>query len=52
MANTFRAVANFAGRRPGLYLGLCCAFGLSCRLATAHGDLGLFINPLFPLFVR
>ena len=52
MANAFVAVANFAGRRPGLYLGSCLAFGFAVRLWMAHGDLGLFINPLFPLFTR
>jgi len=50
MANAFVAVANFAGRRPGLYLGLCCTFGLAVRLVMAHGHLGLFFNPLFPIF--
>ena len=52
MANTFFAVAHFAGRRPGVYLGCCLAIGLAVRLGMAHGDLGLFINPLFPLFIR
>jgi hypothetical protein len=52
MANTFLAVAHFAGRRPGLYLGLCCTFGVAVRLWMAHGDIGLFFNPLFPFFIR
>jgi hypothetical protein len=52
MANTFLAVAHFAGRRPGLYLGICLAFGAIVRLGMAHGDLGLFVNPLFPFFIR
>ena len=52
MANTFVAVANFAARRPGLYLGSCLAFGAVVRLAMAHGNLGLFLNPLFPIFTR
>ena len=52
MANAFFAVAEFAGRRPGLYLGGCFVFGSMLRLWVAHGDLGLFINPLFPLFTR
>ncbi len=52
MANTFLAVAELAGRRPGLYLGGCFVFGSMLRLWMAHGDLGLFINPLFPVFIR
>jgi hypothetical protein len=52
MTNAFIAVANFAGRRPGLYLGACCTFGLTVRLWMAHGDIGLFFNPMFPLFTR
>ncbi len=51
MANTFLAVAEFAGRRPGLYLGGCFFLGSLLRLGLAHGDLGLFVNPLFPLFI-
>jgi len=52
MANAFVAVANFAGRRPAVYLGGCFAFGLALRLWMAHGNLGLWLNPLFPLFTR
>ena len=52
MANTFLAVAEFAGRQPGLYLGGCIVVGSMLRLWMAHGDLGLFINPQFPVFIR
>jgi hypothetical protein len=52
MANAFLAFVDFANRRPGLYLGGCFAFGLAVRFWMAHGDLGLFINPLFPVFMR
>jgi hypothetical protein len=48
----FLAVANFAGRRPGLYFGGCVVLGLAIRLIMAHGDMGLFINPLFPLSIK
>ena len=52
MVNAFLAVAHFAGRRPGVYLSCCLAIGFAARLAMAHGDMRLFINPLFPLFIR
>lgn len=49
---THIAISEFAGRRPGLYLCGCFVLGSLLRLGLAHGDLGLFINPLFPLFTR
>jgi hypothetical protein len=48
----FYALARFAGRYPAAYLGCCCAFGLAIRLWIAGGDLLLFIDPRFPLFLR
>jgi hypothetical protein len=52
MTNAFLTVVNFAGRHPRAYLGSSFAIGLGVRLWWAHGDLGLFINPLFPILTR
>lgn len=44
-----RTIIDFAERRPGLYLGLCLVAGTLIRLAMAHGDVGKFMNPFWPL---
>jgi hypothetical protein len=47
-----KAFAMMAARNPGTYMACCFAFGTAVRLWMAHGDVGLFLNPLFPLFTH
>jgi hypothetical protein len=44
--------AMMTARHPGIYMACCFAIGGAVRLWMAHGDVGLFLNPLFPLFVH
>jgi hypothetical protein len=36
-------------RHPRAYLSACVLAGLAIRAVIAHGDFGLWLNPLFPL---
>lgn len=45
-----KSFLDFTDRHPIAYYALCCVFGMAIRLWMAHGDWGLFFNPLFPLF--
>jgi hypothetical protein len=47
-----RAFFSFVENHFALYIAGCCLLGLAIRLAMVHGDLGLFLNPLFPLITR
>jgi len=47
-----RSIIEFAERRPGLYLAGCCLLGLALRLLMAGGDMGSFVDPLYPLIHR
>jgi hypothetical protein len=44
---TIIAISEFAGRRPGLYLGGCFVLGSLLRLGLAPGDLGLTFSPIW-----
>lgn len=45
-------IVNFATKHPAAYLTGCVIVGFTLRFAMAHGNWGLFFNPLYPLFVR
>lgn len=47
-----RSIITFAERRPGLYLAGCIALGFALRYLIAGGDMGRFIDPLYPLIHR
>jgi hypothetical protein len=47
-----RSIVQFAIQRPALYLSICVLLGLIGRLVLAHWDLGLFVDPRFPIFTR
>ena len=44
-----RAIITYAERNPRVYLIGCLLLGTVLRLGMAHGDLGRFIDPLYPL---
>lgn len=46
------AISSFAERRPLTYLSACALLGLVLRLWMAGGDLGKFVDPLYPLLHR
>jgi hypothetical protein len=45
-------ITSFAQTYPRTYLAGCLALGTLLRLAMAHGDWGLFMDPLYPLIHR
>jgi hypothetical protein len=47
-----RSIYRFATEHTSIYLAICVAAGLTGRLYLAHGNLGLFFNPMFPIFLR
>jgi hypothetical protein len=47
-----RSIVSFAERYPAVYLAGCCLLGFTIRLGMAHGDWGLFFDPLYPLIHR
>ncbi len=51
-ATPMRSIVSFAERRPAVYLAGCCLLGFTIRLGMAHGDWGLFFDPLYPLIHR
>jgi hypothetical protein len=44
-----RSITAFAERHPIAYLAGCCLLGLTIRLLMAGGDMGRFVDPLYPL---
>ena len=45
-------IISFAQAYPRAYLAGCLALGAIIRLGIAHGDWGLFMDPLYPLIHR
>jgi len=45
-------IISFAQDNPKTYLAGCLAFGTLLRLAMCHGNLDLFMDPLYPLIHR
>lgn len=45
-------IISFAQAYPKTYLTGCLALGTLIRLSMAHGDWGLFMDPLYPLIHR
>jgi hypothetical protein len=51
-ATSMRSITTFAERYPIAYLAGCCVLGLAIRWFMAGGDMGRFIDPLYPLIHR
>jgi hypothetical protein len=47
-----KAFFSFVENHFVAYIACCCGLGLAIRLWMAHGSIGLFLDPLFPLFTR
>lgn len=47
-----RSIISLAERRPGLYLAGCALLGFTVRYLMAGGDIGRFVDPLYPLIHR
>jgi len=47
-----RSIISFAERHPIAYLAGCLALGTALRLLMAGGDIGRFVDPLYPLIHR
>jgi len=45
-------IISFAESNPRTYVLGCLALGTILRLGMAHGDWGLFMDPLYPLIHR